>query len=115
MPASRLSASVEAAALIRRAEGEGGFGAVLRKGDAERGSLLLVIRSRHDHVTCLERKLDFATGEYRWAEAGPAAGETNENLADFLTNRTRFDEDLWLIELDIAQPERFIAETTLPG
>jgi hypothetical protein len=26
-----------------------------------------------------------------------------------------FDEDLWLIELDIADPERFVAETTSSG
>ena len=31
---------------------------------------------------------------------------------DFLAKRTRFDPDLWAIELDIADPERFIAETT---
>ncbi len=33
-------------------------------------------------------------------------------IADFLARRTRFDDDLWAIELDIADPERFIAETT---
>ena len=27
--------------------------------------------------------------------------------------RVRFDEDLWLIELDVAEPERFIVETGL--
>jgi hypothetical protein len=115
MAAGRLNASIEAAGLIRRAESDGGFGAVLRKGDPERGSLLLVVRSRDNHVTCLERKLDFASGEYRWAEAGPAAGEGADNLADFLAKRTRFDEDSWLIELDVAHPERFIAETMSAG
>ena len=115
MAGSRLSASVEAAALIRRAEADGGFGTVLRKGDPERGSLLLVIRSRDAHVACLERTLDFASSDYRWAEAGPGGDAGPENLAEFLKNRTRFDEDLWLIELDIAHPERFIAETTLSG
>jgi hypothetical protein len=36
-------------------------------------------------------------------------------LADWSQKRVRFDEDLWLIELDIADPERFIAETTAKG
>jgi hypothetical protein len=36
-------------------------------------------------------------------------------IADFLARRARFDEDLWAIELDIAEPERFIAETTSMG
>jgi hypothetical protein len=115
MAGTRLNASVEAAALIRRAEADGGFAAVLRKGDPERGSLLLVIRSRGGHVTCLERMLDFDTGRYGWTAAGPVDPQSDEELAQFLANRVRFDEDLWLIELDIAKPERFIAETTSAG
>ena len=39
----RLPAHVEAAAILRRVEANGGFGAVLRKGDPERGSLVLLI------------------------------------------------------------------------
>ena len=115
MADARLAASIEAAGLIRRAESEGGFGAVLNKGDPERGSLLLVIRSRGRHVACLERMLS-PEGSYRWNEAGPAdQSESDENLEQFLQKRVAFDPDLWLIELDIAQPERFIAETTLAG
>jgi hypothetical protein len=36
-------------------------------------------------------------------------------MADFLARRARFDEDSWVLELDIADPERFIAETTHLG
>ena len=114
MPEARLNASIEAAGLIRRAEAEGGFGAVLRKGDPDRGALLIVVRSRDGHVTCLERMLS-NDGRYSWTNVGPAAEESPEKLAEFLQKRVRFDEDLWLIELDIAQPERFIAETTSAG
>ena len=112
MADARLSASVEASGLIRRAEADGGFGAILRKGDKERGSLLLVIRSRGRHVACLERMLS-PDGRYCWTAAGPAEGDSDEKLPEFLASRVRFDEDLWLIELDIAHPERFIAETTV--
>ena len=114
MAEPRLSASVEAAGLIRRAEAEGGFGTVLRRGDPERGALLLVIRCRGKQFTCLERMLA-ADGAYRWAQAGPKGADSEQELPEFLAKRVRFDEDLWLIELDIAQPERFIAETTLAG
>lgn len=110
---SRLTASVEAAGLIRSAEGAGGFGAVLRKGDPERGSLLVLVRSRGAYVSCLERTLSL-DGRYNWSSVGPAShGE--EEVSQFLARRAGFDPDLWLIELDIAQPERFIAETTLAG
>lgn len=111
---ARLNASLEAAGLVRRAEAEGGFAAVLRKGDPERGALLIVLRTRERHVTCLERTLS-AGGRYRWTVVGPAAEEGPGKLAEFLRDRVRFDEDLWLIELDVAQPERFIAETTSAG
>ncbi len=114
MSGSRLSASVEAASLIRRAESAGDFATVLRKGDPDRGSLVLVIRSRGHYSGCLERTLSM-DGNYRWALAGPAAGESEEELAEFLARRVSFDQDSWLIELDIAQPERFIAETTFAG
>ena len=110
----RLPASLEATALVRQVQSEGGFAAILKKGDADRGALLLVIRSRDRHVACLERLLSPA-GHYQWQAAGPAESASDQELAEFLKNRTRFDDDLWLIELDIAQPERFIAETTLAG
>lgn len=108
-----LSASVEASGLIRRVEAEGGFAAILRKGDPERGSLLLVIRSRGRHIACLERML--GPQGYQWGETGPSAADADEVLAEFLAKRVRFDDDLWLIELDIAQAERFIAETIVSG
>ena len=107
----RLPASLEASALVRRAQADGDFAAILKKGDADRGALLLVIRSRDRHVACLERVLTMSGG-YEWERVGPADSTEPQQVAEFLKKRTRFDEDLWLIELDIAQPERFIAETT---
>ena len=115
MAAERLPAALEAAALLRQVQSGGGFGAILKKGDPDRGALLLVIASRGRHVGCLERVLSLATGGYEWQRVGPNDSEGSQELADFLARRTRFDEDLWLIELDIAEAERFIAETTLTG
>lgn len=111
MSAGRLSASVEATGLIRRTQAAGDFAAVLRKGDPERGALLIVVRSRGEHIACLERSLAM-DGEYHWAQAGPGESPEKEKLAEFLEKRIAFDQDLWVIELDIAAPERFIAETT---
>ena len=110
----RLRASIEASALMRRAEAAGDFAMVLRKGDEDRGALLLVIGSRGQHVACLERILSLDQG-YRWQSTGPGAGAGSGEIAEFLAKRQRIDPDSWLIELDIAQPERFIAETTGEG
>ena len=86
----------------------------MRKGDRERGSLLIFISSRGAHVASLERVLNL-DGSYGWQRVGPGESAGSDEIADFLARRARFDEDLWAIELDIADPERFIAETMLTG
>jgi hypothetical protein len=83
----------------------------MKKGDPDRGSLLLFVSSRGRHVACLERVLNL-DGSYHWKAVGPADSASSSEIADFLARRERFDDDLWAIELDIAEPERFIAETT---
>ena len=110
----RLPAHLEAAALIRRAEAEGGFGTVLIRGDPDRGSLILLLSNRGVHQACLERALA-PDGSYRWQQVGPRAEADPTTLADWSQKRRRFDEDSWLIELDIADPERFIAEMASQG
>ena len=110
----RLPAAVEAAALIRRAAANGDFATILKKGDPDRGALLLVVSSRGRHVACLERTLTL-DGAYRWQSVGPVESSGSAEIRDFLAKRVRFDADSWAIELDIAEAERFIAETTLTG
>jgi hypothetical protein len=112
--ADRLPAHLEAAALIRQAQAEGGFGTIIKRGDADRGALILLITSRGEHQACLERTLE-SDGIYGWRRSGPGAGADNQTLADWSQKRIGFDEDSWLIELDIADPERFIAENTSQG
>ena len=110
MTDERLPAALEAAGLVRRALADGDFAAILKKGDPDRGALLLVVRSRGLHVACLERMLALAGG-YSWRRVGPAESAESQEVAEFLARRTRFDADSWAIELDIAGAERFIAET----
>lgn len=114
MSDARLAAAVEAAGLMRRAQAAGDFAAIIRKGDAERGALLLLVRSRGRHVACLERALG-PDGAYRWSRAGPGDSADSAEVSEFLEKRARFDADFWAIELDIADAERFIAETTSAG
>jgi hypothetical protein len=65
-------------------------------------------------VAALERVLN-VDGSYDWRRTGPAESASSTEIADFLARRARFDEDLWAVELDIADAERFIAETTSSG
>jgi hypothetical protein len=114
MSHERLPTHVEVASILRRTSTTGDFATVMRKGDEDRGSLLLIVTSRGRHVSCLERALG-VDGLYRWTRVGPGESAGSEELREFLRKRARFDEDSWAIELDVADPERFIAETTLTG
>ncbi|HEY7809790.1 MAG TPA: DUF1491 family protein [Allosphingosinicella sp.] len=101
----RLATSVLAGALIRKAEGEGGFAAVLAKGDPTSGAILLLLTERGGPPVLLERLLK-PGGSYSWAHPidDPA------QVPEFVARRRRFDPDLWVLELDIPSVERFTAE-----
>ncbi len=99
---------------MRRVEFAGDFATVMKKGDPDRGSVLLLVSSRGRHIACLER-MPTLDGEYRWDVTGPHESAGSAEIAEFLAKRARFDADLWTLELDIAEPERFIAETTSAG
>ena len=111
---NRLPAQLEASSLLRRVEVEGGFGMIIARGDPDRGALVLLIAQRGVHVACLERGLG-ANGAYAWQKVGPTAGAGQNTVHDWSQKRRSNDPDLWLIELDVALPERFIAETTAIG
>ena len=100
----RLASAVLVSALLRRAELEGGFGAVLAKGDATAGALAVILVERGGEPRLLERILQ-PDGGYRWDEAAAGSGAVDE----FIARRRRFDPDLWVIELDVPSAERFVA------
>jgi hypothetical protein len=106
----RLPTHLEISGILRRTAASGDFATVIRKGEAERGSILILVASRGRHFACLERILS-ADGSYRWVKTGPAESASSADVRDFVSRRARFDEDVWAIELDIADAERFIAET----
>lgn len=102
----RLTSGMLVSALIRRVGAEGGNAAVLTKGDATAGAILLVFIDR-GHVTSVrERVLDMA-GRYLWAAVGPSEPDL---VSAYLEKRQARDPDLWIVELDIPNAERFAAD-----
>ena len=110
---ARLASSVLVAGLLRRAQVEGGFGAVLAKGDPTAGSVLVVLVERGIRKCLLERLLG-PDGLYAWQGATQHA-EDEEEFRRAIERRRRFDPDLWIVELDIASAERFAAEMNEVG
>ena len=104
----RLATSVFVGGLIRKAEAEGGFGAVLAKGDATAGALLVVLTERGANPRVLQRVLQ-PDGTYAWREAAVNGEAGSAPMSDFIARTRRFDPDLWVLELDIPSAERFAA------
>jgi hypothetical protein len=105
----RIATSVLVGGLIRKAESEGGFGAVLARGDPTAGSILVILLEKGVNPRLFERLLK-PEGRYAWQESGSQHIENSQEVPKFIARRRRFDPDFWLIELDIPSAERFAAE-----
>lgn len=110
----RLPAGVEVAAFVRSVQAEGGFATILHKGDPDRGAISLVVAERGEAKAVLERRMaaDFA---YRWEEVPALVVQDGSDWRKWAENLSRIDPDCWIVELDIADAQRFIAETTATG
>lgn len=109
MSEPRLSSAMLVNVLQRKAESVGGFAAVLARGDANSGSILVILAEKGRKVRILERLLT-PTGGYGWTQIGSQALANEEEFEKFQRRRRESDPDIWLIELDIASAERFAAE-----
>ena len=110
----RLPAGVEVTALMRSVQAEGGFASLLHKGDPDRGAISLLVLERGEARAILERRMagDFT---YRWTEVPPSGALETSGWRDWVENMSRIDPDCWLVELDVADAQRFIAETKATG
>ena len=104
---ARLPTNLVVSALLRRANDSGGMGAVLARGDAQAGGILVVIAPRGAPARAVERGIG---PEGLTALIESSAGDAIE---DYWRRRRRRDPDLWVVELDSPQAERFAAETLL--
>lgn len=105
---TRLPAHIEAGAILRLAESQGGFGMVLAKGERDAGTIVVVILCRGAAGVLLERmpQLD---GSRKFVAAKRENPEKPQEFSEYLARRRAQDSDMWLIEVDIADPQRFVA------
>lgn len=107
MTGARLTSQVLVSSLLRRAEAEGGFAAVLARGDATAGAVLVIVAERGVRTLLLERLLQ-PDGTYAWQD-NQRPGADEAEFRELLARRRRGDPDLWLIELDVADAAAFAA------
>jgi hypothetical protein len=104
----RLPAHLEVASLIRLAESNGGHAMVLAKGERDAGTILIVSLFRGKDAQLHERmpQLD---GTRPFVPTRSQDAEKPEEFSEYLERRRRQDPDIWILEVDIENAERFIA------
>ncbi|KHK89614.1 DUF1491 family protein [Novosphingobium malaysiense] len=104
---ARVPAHIEVSGLVRNVQAAGGFPAVIKKGERDAGTIMVVLTENGENVRAYERmpQLD---GTRKWHCVKSQDTENKEKIYDYLTRRGGQDPDLWIVELDIADGERFI-------
>lgn len=106
---ARLTSGLVVNALVRRVNAEGGSAMVLAKGDAQAGAILIVALERGRNAGLFERGIG-PDGKPALLRSGPSESTDSDIFAYWQRRRSR-DPDLWVVELDIADAQRFAAET----
>lgn len=107
----RLPTHLQVSALIRRVQAAGGFATVLARGERDAGTLLVVLCERGAKSTAYER-MPLPDGTRKWTPAKVADPDDPRGFSVYLDRRKAQDPDLWMVELDVHDGERFIADLT---
>jgi hypothetical protein len=104
---TRLPAHLETAGIMRAVQAEGGFATVVAKGERDAGTIMVITCERGQAAQAWER-MPHPDGTRRWTSVKMQDSEDPRAFWDWCEKRHRQDPDLWVLELDIAQAERFI-------
>lgn len=107
---ARLASGMAVGALVRRVHAEGGSAMILARGDETAGSILILTLERGGTPRFFERGLG-PDGASALLPSGPADLPDDATATSYWARRRAGDPDLWVVELDIADAERFAAET----
>ena len=110
----RLPAHLEVSALLRRVQDAGGFATVIRKGERDAGTLLVVLVERGRNQRLFER-MPALDGSRQWHCSKEQDTDNNAEFDEYIARRGDQDRDSWIIELDVADGERFIGEMADKG
>lgn len=108
----RLTSTMIVSALVRRMFTHGEHAMIVAKGDPDAGALLFIIAEKGRIVKMIERGTG-PRGMIELVEVGPEDVENKQEIEDYCRRRRSRDPDLWIVELDGANAERFAAETIL--
>lgn len=111
---TRLPAHIEVNGLVRAAQAVGGFAMVLQKGERDAGTILIVFLDNQDLGTLYERMPDI-DGTRKWRVSKSQVIDNKQEFEDYLERRKSQDRDLWIVELTVADRERFVRDNLSPA
>jgi hypothetical protein len=98
MSEPRVKAGIWVSMALRLGNAGGRFGAVLRKGDADAGGVLVVLRRDKD-ISVLSQ-VRSGEGDLVWMRATGPAPVDQETADAYIARQVKFDPDLWVIEFE---------------
>lgn len=103
----RIPTHLEVTGLIRAVETAGGFAMVIAKGERTAGTMMVLCCSRATGDRAYERmpQLD---GTREWVLSKEQDPENPFEFSEWHQRRSQQDSDLWIVELDIENGERFL-------
>lgn len=98
MAEPRVKAGLWVKMALRLGDADGRPGAVLRKGDADSGGVLVVLRGR-EGLSVLSQ-IRAADGALAWMRA-TGAGPVDQAAADaYIGRQLKYDPDIWVVEFE---------------
>lgn len=111
---ARLPAHLEVSGLIREVDASGGFGMVIEKGERDAGTILVICCENGTNCRLYERmpQLD---GSRKWTLSKLQDTDKPNEFSEYCKRRKRQDTDIWIVELDAENCERFIGLPPFKG
>lgn len=98
MTEPRVKAGLWVQMALRLGDRDGRPGVVLRRGDADAGGILVVLRGRAG--LCVLSQMRAADGAAGWMRGTGAAAVDEAAAAAYVARQVKFDPDLWVLEFE---------------
>jgi hypothetical protein len=100
MSEPRIKAGLWVSAALRLGTVDGKPGMVLRKGDADAGGVLVILRGRTGNMVLTQFR--DAMGDLAWMRGTGPIPVSEETADAYVKKQISYDTDLWVIEFDAA-------------
>lgn len=103
-----LSSDLWVSALIRRAQIEGAYATVVKKGDDRAGSVIVKAYDTSTRTARLFTEAFGIDGDRLWIQ--PVTSDSESELDAYIDRQRGYDPDLWVVEIEDRQGRHFITE-----